>query len=238
MSLNGLDTCLDTFTLRPRVAPDELLAKQAPRGSAFRVPLFFSPPSPRLVGSDKTKYKMSDTSSGKKDSVTRSDTLDNLSLEGKSVSNKERFDKLKESRQKYKDEADAAKKRCARLEEHIQNVQAQQARGGSASAASPGEVADLRLKLKVAQEMVRRLEQQVESGQASLAKCEASLREATEEVMRLRQSAAKAAGAGAGAGAGVWGAGDDFSTYVQGAVVGAGMVALVGYAALSFAVKN
>ena len=180
---------------------------------------------------------------------------------GKSVSNRDRFEKLKESRQKYKDEAAEAKKRCALLEEQIEKLQLQQQEkkgsdggpsAGSTSATS-NEERELRLQLKIAQEIARRLEQQVVALKAALSKCEASLAEAQEEAKAMRQRAEEAeakssssssSGPSAGAGAGAGDAGpvrpatDDLTMYFQGAMVGAGLVALVGYVSLTFAMKR
>mmetsp|Transcript_23948 Transcript_23948/g.38517 ORF Transcript_23948/g.38517 Transcript_23948/m.38517 type:complete len:193 (+) Transcript_23948:189-767(+) len=121
----------------------------------------------------------------------------NTSLDNRSVSNKDRFDRLKESRQKYKDEADAAKRQCACLEEQVEDLQqrAENAGGGGdpPSGAPSEEERELRLKLKIAQEMVKRMEQQVASERASRTKCEASLAQSVEEVGDLKRALAEGA---------------------------------------------
>lgn len=160
----------------------------------------------------------------------------------KSTNNKDKFEKLKESRQKYKDEADAAKKRCALLEEQIEKLQQPEPSSyssPSSGAISTNEERELRAQLKVSQEISKRSEEQLASVKASLAKCEATLAEAkkeakeeAEKLMLRATEAAKAAGETGGA------VTDDFMLYLQGAVVGAGFMAIVGYVALSFATKR
>lgn len=135
-------------------------------------------------------------------------------------SNKERFEKLKESRQKYKDEAAAAKKRCAVLEEQVACLQAT---GTDSGAISGSETLELQSGLMKAQQMNRTLEGQLTTLKASLETCQARLAEASAEVKQLRVNAGGAEPAV-----------DDFSKYVRGAMVGAGMVLVVGYVSLCF----
>lgn len=166
----------------------------------------------------------------------RQDTVAKLDLDS-NMSNKERFEKLKESRQKYKDEAKAAKDRCEALEQQLKMLVAQMesedasaAAGAGASAAAENE--SLKAQLAEAREECARLEKVVlERSQA--------MQRATMEANEWRKKAERAAKAKASAtGAAATTTTTDAAAYAYGALLGAGVVAGIGYVALTYGMKR
>ena len=155
------------------------------------------------------------------------------------VSNRERFEKLKESRAKYKEEAarqraeaEAAASRCETLERQLQMLVAQVESSAASEAeaeASAGarddaaDVAALESALAKANEEVRRLQDVCASRSVELAKAQL---DASEARKRAKKADADAAGADASA------------TFMYGLLVGAGVVAFAGYAAMTYAIRR
>lgn len=163
----------------------------------------------------------------------RQDTVAKLDLDS-NMSNKERFEKLKESRQKYKDEAKAAKDRCEALEQQLKMLVAQM-ESEDASAASAGAGAEnesLKAQLAEAREECARLEKVVlERSQA--------MQRATLEANEWRKKAERAAKASASAtSAAATTTTTDAAAYAYGALLGAGLVAGIGYVALTYGMKR
>lgn len=169
----------------------------------------------------------------------RQDTVAKLDLDS-NMSNKERFEKLKESRQKYKDEAKAAKDRCEALEQQLKMLVAQMesedasaasaAAGAGASAAAENE--SLKAQLAEAREECARLEKVVlERSQ--------EMQRATMEANEWRKKAERAAKTSASAtGAAATTTTTDAAAYAYGALLGAGVVAGIGYVALTYGMKR
>lgn len=155
------------------------------------------------------------------------------------VSNRERFEKLKESRAKYKEEAarqraeaEAAASRCETLERQLQMLVAQVESSAASEAeaeASAGarddaaDVAALESALAKANEEVRRLQDVCASRSVELAKAQL---DASEARKRAKKADADVAGADASA------------TFMYGLLVGAGVVAFAGYAAMTYAIRR
>lgn len=168
----------------------------------------------------------------------RQDTVAKLDLDS-NMSNKERFEKLKESRQKYKDEAKAAKDRCEALEQQLKMLVAQMesedasaAAGAGAGASAAAENVSLKAQLAEAREECARLEKVVlERSQA--------MQRATMEANEWRKKAERAAKASASAtGAAATTTTTDAAAYAYGALLGAGVVAGIGYVALTYGMKR
>ena len=167
------------------------------------------------------------------------DTIAKLELES-SMSNKERFEKLKESRQKYKDEAKAAKERCELLEQQLKMLVAQlESEDASAAAAGAGadtsaaaENESLKAQLEKARQECARLQKVViQRNQA--------IHAATTETSEWREKAGRAAKASASASStGAATTTTDAAAYAYGALLGAGLVAGIGYVALTYGVKR
>jgi len=160
------------------------------------------------------------------------------------VSNRERFEKLKESRAKYKEEAarqraeaEAAASRCETLERQLQMLVAQvESSAASEAEASAGarddapDVAAMESALAKANEEVKRLQDVCASRSVELAKAQLEASEA-------RKRAKKADAVGAGGGEGASGA-DASATFMYGLLLGAGVVAFAGYAAMTYAIRR
>ena len=171
----------------------------------------------------------------------RQDTVAKLDLDS-NMSNKERFEKLKESRQKYKDEAKAAKDRCEALEQQLKmlvaHMESEDAAGASAGAGADASAAaeneSLKAQLAEAREECARLEKVViERSQA--------MQRATMEANEWRKKAERAAKAKASAsatGAAAATTTTDAAAYAYGALLGAGVVAGIGYVALTYGMKR
>jgi chromosome segregation ATPase len=161
------------------------------------------------------------------------------------VSNRERFEKLKESRAKYKEEAarqraeaEAAASRCETLERQLQMLVAQvessaasEAEASASARDDAADVAPLESALAKANEEVRRLQDVCASRSVELAKAQLDASEA-------RKRAKKADADGAGGGEGCATGADASATFMYGLLVGAGVVAFAGYAAMTYAIRR
>ena len=157
----------------------------------------------------------------------RQDTMKHMDMD-KSLSNKERFDKLKESRQKYKDEA-------ARQREEARSANQ---------------------KIEALEKQLRMLVARVEAGEEAKAKADgtphAGRGAARREAVGGGGGVASTSGSGAGgservgsgsdggstgAPDGLGASGDYYAAYVYGALLGASAVAIIGYGALSYSMR-
>ena len=186
----------------------------------------------------------------------RQDTVKHMDMD-KSLSNKERFDKLKESRQKYKDEAArqreearSANQKVELLEKQLRMLVAQVDAGEEAKASEPTpEKADgtqhanridaLTTKVSV---LTAELERQKQAAARATNAMHAKTMEASE--WRKKCEKMTAAGDGSGSGGDSTGApgslgasGDYYAAYVYGALLGASAVAIIGYGALSYSMR-
>jgi chromosome segregation ATPase len=187
----------------------------------------------------------------------RQDTMKHVDMD-KSLSNKERFDRLKESRQKYKDEAArqreearSANEKVELLEKQLQMLVAQVEAGEETKASEPPssskangtEHAD---RIDALTTRVSVLTAELERQKAVAARATNAMHEKTMEASEWRKKCAKAekiAAAAAdknarGDGAGGVGAvSGDYTAYVYGALLGASAVAIIGYGALSYSMR-
>ena len=187
----------------------------------------------------------------------RQDTMKHVDMD-KSLSNKERFDRLKESRQKYKDEAArqreearSANEKVELLEKQLQMLVAQVEAGEETKASEPTrsskanrqEHAD---RIDALTTRVSVLTAELERQKALAARATNAMHEKTMEASEWRKKCAKAekiAAAAAdknarGDGAGGVGAvSGDYTAYVYGALLGASAVAIIGYGALSYSMR-
>jgi chromosome segregation ATPase len=187
----------------------------------------------------------------------RQDTMKHVDMD-KSLSNKERFDRLKESRQKYKDEAArqreearSANEKVELLEKQLQMLVTQVEAGEETKASEPPssskangtEHAD---RIKELTTRVSVLTAELERQKTVAARATNAMHEKTMEASEWRKKCAKAekiAAAAAetnarGDGAGGVGAvSGDYAAYVYGALLGASAVAIIGYGALSYSMR-
>jgi chromosome segregation ATPase len=187
----------------------------------------------------------------------RQDTMKHVDMD-KSLSNKERFDRLKESRQKYKDEAArqreearSANEKVELLEKQLQMLVAQVEAGEETKASEPTrsskanrqEHAD---RIDALTTRVSVLTAELERQKALAARATNAMHEKTMEASEWRKKCDKAqkiAAAAAdknarGDGAGGVGAvSGDYTAYVYGALLGASAVAIIGYGALSYSMR-
>ena len=180
----------------------------------------------------------------------RQDTMKHMDMD-KSLSNKERFDKLKESRQKYKDEAArqreearSANQKIEALEKQLRMLVARVEAGEEAKAKADGTPhAD---RLDALNTKVSVLTAELERQKAAAARATNAMHAKTMEASEWRKKCDKAekiAAAAAdknarGDGAGGFGAvSGDYAAYVYGALLGASAVAIIGYGALSYSMR-
>ena len=163
---------------------------------------------------------------------------------GASASNKERFEKLKSSRQKYKDQATEAKIRCVNLTRQltmlVQQLESSANNGATnANQSSEGkarmeaEIAELKARLASATATVDKLDDQLADCARRLAGANAMLADAKAAAKEWRVKAERASSMGAGGGGG-----GSYYEYMCGAVLGAGTMTAVGYVALTYMMKR
>ena len=188
----------------------------------------------------------------------RQDTMKHVDMD-KSLSNKERFDRLKESRQKYKDEAArqreearSANEKVELLEKQLQMLVAQVEAGEETKASEPTQsekkangtahadrIEELTTRVSV-------LTAELERQKALAARATNAMHEKTMEASEWRKkcdkaekivaAAAETNARGDGAG-GVGAVSGDYTAYVYGALLGASAVAIIGYGALSYSMR-
>ena len=164
---------------------------------------------------------------------------------GASASNKERFEKLKSSRQKYKDQATEAKIRCVNLTRQltmlVQQLESSSANNNGANNASQSsegkarmeaEIAELKARLASATATVDKLDDQLADCARRLAGANAMLADAKAAAKEWRVKAERASSMGVGDGGG------SYYEYMCGAVLGAGTMTAVGYVALTYMMKR
>ena len=187
----------------------------------------------------------------------RQDTMKHMDMD-KSLSNKERFDKLKESRQKYKDEAArqreearSANQKMEALEKQLRLLVAQVEAGDEAKASEPTQSSKANgtehaVRIDALTTRVSVLTAELERQKVVAARATNTAQQKTMEASEWRKKCDKAekiAAAAAdknarGDGAGGVGAvGGDYTAYVYGALLGASVVAIVGYGALSYSAR-
>ena len=163
---------------------------------------------------------------------------------GASASNKERFEKLKSSRQKYKDQATEAKIRCVNLTRQltmlVQQLESSANNGANnANQSSEGkarmeaEIAELKARLASATATVDKLDDQLADCARRLAGANAMLADAKAAAKEWRVKAERASSMGVGGGGG-----GSYYEYMCGAVLGAGTMTAVGYVALTYMMKR
>ena len=190
----------------------------------------------------------------------RQDTMKHMDMD-KSLSNKERFDKLKESRQKYKDEAArqreearSANQKVEALEKQLRMLVARVEAGEEAKAKADGTPhAD---RLDALNTKVSVLTAELERQKAAAARATNAMHAKTMEASEWRKKCEKMTAAGDGSGAGgservgsgsgggstgapggLGASGDYYAAYVYGALLGASAVAIIGYGALSYSMR-
>ena len=164
--------------------------------------------------------------------------------EGSAATNKERFEKLKASRQKYKDQATEAKLRCINLERQL-SMLVQQLESSAAAGVGVGvgngnddegkarmeaEIRELKARLASATATVDKLDDQLADCARRLASANALLAKAHSDAKEWRAKAERATSTMVGGGGAY--------EYVCGAVLGAGTVAAAGYVALTYMMKR
>lgn len=163
---------------------------------------------------------------------------------GASASNKERFEKLKTSRQKYKDQATEAKIRCVnltrqltmlvqQLESSANNNGANAHQSSEGKARMEAEIAELKARLASATATVDKLDDQLADCARRLAGANAMLADAKAAAKEWRVKAERASSMGVGDGGG-----GSYYEYMCGAVLGAGTMTAVGYVALTYMMKR
>jgi chromosome segregation ATPase len=180
----------------------------------------------------------------------RQDTMKHMDMD-KSLSNKERFDKLKESRQKYKDEAArqreearSANQKMEALEMQLRMLVARVEAGEEAKAKADGTPhAD---RLDALNTKVSVLTAELERQKAAAARATNAMHAKTIEASEWRKKCEKMTAAGDGSGSGgdstgapgsLGASGDYYAAYVYGALLGASAVAIIGYGALSYSLR-
>uniref|UniRef100_A0A7S0I9P7 Uncharacterized protein n=1 Tax=Micromonas pusilla TaxID=38833 RepID=A0A7S0I9P7_MICPS len=162
--------------------------------------------------------------------------------EGSAATNKERFEKLKASRQKYKDQATEAKLRCVNLERQL-SMLVQQLESSSAAGVGVGngnddegkarmeaEIRELKARLASATATVDKLDDQLADCARRLSIANASLAKAHSDAKEWRAKAERATSTMVGGGGAY--------EYMCGAVLGAGTLAAAGYVALTYMMKR
>jgi chromosome segregation ATPase len=177
----------------------------------------------------------------------------------KSLSNKERFDRLKVSRQKYKDEAArqreearSANEKVELLEKQLQMLVAQVEAGEETKASEPTQsekkangtahadrIKELTTRVSVLTAELER--QKTVAARATNAMHEKTMeasewRKKCDKAEKIAAAAAETNARGDGAG-GVGAVSGDYTAYVYGALLGASAVAIIGYGALSYSMR-
>ena len=163
---------------------------------------------------------------------------------GASASNKERFEKLKSSRQKYKDQATEAKIRCVNLTRQltmlVQQLESSANNNGATNAGQSSEgkarmeaeIAELKARLASATATVDKLDDQLADCARRMAGANAMLADAKAAAKEWRVKAERASSMAGGGGGG------SYYEYMCGAVLGAGTMTAVGYVALTYMMKR
>ena len=187
----------------------------------------------------------------------RQDTVKHMDMD-KSLSNKERFEKLKESRQKYKDEAAkqrvearSASQKVESLEKQLRLLVAQVEAGDESKASEPTQSSKANgtehaVRIDALTTRVSVLTAELERQKVVAARATNTAQQKTMEASEWRKKCDKAEKIAAAAadknarrdGAGGVGAvSGDYAAYVYGALLGASAVAIIGYGALSYSMR-